>query len=227
METQAPSRNAACLAAEARVFSIWSQTIQTPAFEPGTLWSYSNAGMLLLGVVIEKVTGQSYFEYVREHVYATAGMSESDAFEKDVPVSNRATGYSRTYVDGCVVWRSNLVTPVVKGSPSGGSFSTVEDLLRFDVALRTHKLLSPAYTERVLTPKPEIGAPGYGYGFFVSQGDAGRIVGHGGDGRGINAQFSMHMDRGYTIAILANYDPPSANSVHNVCRALIDAHSAG
>jgi hypothetical protein len=119
------------------------------------------------------------------------------------------------------VWRSNLVTPVVKGMPSGGSFSTVQDLLRFDVALRAHKLLSPAYTELVLNPKPEIGSLCSGYGFFVSQGDAGRIAGHGGEGRGISAQFRTYLDLGYTIAVLSNYDPPSANSVHSVCQELI------
>jgi len=75
----------------------------TPAFEPGTRWSYSNVGMLLLGVVIEQVTGKSYFEYVREHVYAPAGMFDTDAFEKNVPVLHRATGYSKTYIDRAVV----------------------------------------------------------------------------------------------------------------------------
>jgi CubicO group peptidase (beta-lactamase class C family) len=193
-----------------------------PAFVPGTKWSYSNVGMLLLGVVIEQVTGESYFDHVREHVYAPAGMLDTDAFEKDVPVLNRATGYTKGYVDGAVVWRSNLATPVVKGGPSGGSLSTVGDLMRFDVALRAHKLLTPAYSELVLTPKPEIGSSGYGYGFFVSRGNAGRIAGHGGEGRGINAQFRTYLNLGYTIAILSNYDPPSANIVHNVCQAMID-----
>ena len=56
------------------------------AFEPGSRWSYSNTGMLLLGVVIESATGQDYFDYVREHVYAPAGMERSDCYEMDQPV---------------------------------------------------------------------------------------------------------------------------------------------
>jgi CubicO group peptidase (beta-lactamase class C family) len=193
------------------------------AFEPGTQWSYSNAGMLLLGVIIEQVTGQSYFDCLREHVYAPAGMADTDAYEKDSPVHNRATGYSKGRVGGQTIWRSNLVSPVVKGSPSGGSYTTVRDLLRFAAALRTHKLLSPAYTETVLSAKPEVNSPFYGYGFFVDRGSAGRIASHGGDGRGVNSQFRIYLDLGYTVAVLANYDPPAANVVHGVCQAMLDA----
>lgn len=65
----------------------------TLAFEPGTGWQYSNTGMLLLGVVIEAVTGQSYFDYIREHIYAPAGMDASDSYDMDQPVENLAIGY--------------------------------------------------------------------------------------------------------------------------------------
>ena len=63
------------------------------AFEPGTRWSYSNAGMLVLGKVIEVVTGEDYFDYVREHLTGPAGMTSTDAYELDLVYPNLAVGY--------------------------------------------------------------------------------------------------------------------------------------
>jgi CubicO group peptidase (beta-lactamase class C family) len=193
----------------------------TLTFEPGTKWSYSNTGALLLGVVIEKVTGQSYFDYVREHIYEPTGMVNTDAYEKDTPVSNRATGYMKEYSDKGVVWRSNHFTRVMKGMPSGGSFSTAEDMLKFDTALRWHKLLSPEYTQIVLTGKPELNSWHHGYGFFVSQSDAGHTAGHSGDGSGISCQFKMYLDSGYTVVVLSNYGPPAATTIEQVIHQMI------
>jgi len=95
---------------------------------------------------------------------------------------------------------------VVRGGPAGGGFSTVEDLLRFDQALRGHKLLSRVGTETVWSPKPELNSPEYGFGFgFEGQPDN-RIVGHGGGFPGISAKLDMYLDTGYTVAVLSNYD---------------------
>ena len=184
------------------------------SFEPGTQWSYSNTGFLLLGAIIEKVTGSSYFDYVREYIYEPAGMINTDAFDVDRLVPNLAIGYIKECTDDeGVKWRNNLFDHVIKGGPAGGSFSTIEDLLNFDIALRSHKLLSPEYKELVLSEKPEIGAPGYGYGFVVSQEDAGHIAGHEGGFSGISCQLKMYLDLGYTIVVLSNYGPPSASII--------------
>jgi CubicO group peptidase (beta-lactamase class C family) len=194
---------------------------QPPVFEPGTRWSYSNTGMLLLGVIIQEVAGVSYFDYVRKHIFEPAGMADTDAYDKDEPTLNRATGYYRAATGNGLAWRSNLTSRVVKGGPSGGSYSTVEDLLRFDVALRTHKLLSPELLDIVLSPKPEISSPFYGYGFFVGREAIGRTAGHGGDGMGISSQFKMYLDAGYTVAVLSNYSPPAAGIAEMVCHGLV------
>lgn len=194
---------------------------ETLSFEPGTKWSYSNTGMLLAGVVIEQATGESYFDYVRDHIYRPAGMTNTDAYEKDGPEPNKATGYVKIYTDKGVDWMSSTGERVKKGMPSGGSFSTVEDLLRFDIALRNHKLLSPEFTGIVLSAKPEISSPFYGYGFNVSEGEAGRVAEHGGDGTGIQSSFRMYLDSGYTLAVLANRSMPAAGIVDNVVHQLI------
>ena len=195
---------------------------ETLKFEPGTRWSYSNTGMLLAGVVIEQVTGQSYFDYVRESIYLPAGMTNTDAYEKDGPEPNKATGYVKIFTDKGIQWMSSKGEPVKKGMPSGGSFSTLEDLLKFDIALRNHKLLTPEYTEMVLSSKPELSSPFYGYGFNVGKCEAGRIVEHGGDGTGIQSSFRMYLDEGYTVAVLANRNAPSAGIVDHVIHQLIN-----
>ena len=83
-----------------------------------------------------------------------------------------------------------------------------EDLLRFDVALRTHRLLSPGYTGLVLEGKVDTPYPGqrYGYGFQDDRASGTRVVGHSGGFPGISAALHMYLDLGYTVAILSNYD---------------------
>ncbi|MGQ0643685.1 MAG: serine hydrolase [Gemmatimonadaceae bacterium] len=92
---------------------------------------------------------------------------------------------------------------VVKGGPAGGGYSTVEDLLRFDVALRSGKLLKRSAFVTLTTAKPELTSPNYGYGFGIF--DGGRIVGHSGGFPGISANLDMFLQRGYTVMVLSNY----------------------
>lgn len=176
---------------------------ETLAFEPGTDRRYSNTGMLILGAVIESASGQDYFDYVREHIYKPAGMVHSDSYDMDHPVPNLAIGYSRQ-PDG--TWTNNLYRHVIRGGPAGGGFSTVEDLLRFDRALRSGVLVSREMAEELWSPRPEVNSPEYGYGFRLANGPAGRVVGHGGGFAGISANLDMFLDAGYCAVVLSNYD---------------------
>jgi len=192
---------------------------ETLAFEPGTRWSYSNTGMFLLGVVIEKATGQNYFDYIRENVYKVAGMTNSDCYDMDRPVPNLAIGYT---LDGGE-WRNNLYLHVVRGGPAGGGFSTVEDLLRFDQALRGHKLLSAASTEELWKGRPDLHSPEYGYGFGICGTPNDRIVGHSGGFSGISSNLDMFLDSGYTAAVMSNYDG-GAIPIQRKIRELVAQH---
>ncbi len=193
----------------------------TLLFEPGTRFLYSNTGMLLLGVVIENITNDNYFDYLKKNVFEPIGMVNTDGFDKDVPVKNRATGYTKVYENGAVTWNNHQFTRIMRGSPSGGIYSTIEDMLKFDDAIRTNKLLSPEYSDLLLEGRPELNTSFHSYGFFVSEGAAGRIASHKGDGRGMNCQFKMYIDSDYTVVILSNYSAPSANIVANVIDQLI------
>ncbi|MCK4512710.1 beta-lactamase family protein, partial [bacterium] len=174
----------------------------TLAFEPGTDWAYSNTGMFMLGVVIESVTGESYFDYIREHIYAPARMVNTDCYDMDCPVENLAIGYWSS--DECGSgWKNNYYEHVIRGGPAGGGFSTAPDLFQFARALQTGVLLSEELLEILWTDHFDAG---YGYGFGLREGAAGKVVGHGGGFTGINANLDIFLDSGYIAVVMTNYD---------------------
>jgi CubicO group peptidase (beta-lactamase class C family) len=194
------------------------------AFKPGEKWAYSNAGFMVLGAVVEKVSGQSYFDYVREHVFRRAGMGDTDYYEADRVTPNLAAGYTRQnrYLQGASEWTSNVFISPVKGGPAGGGYSTVGDLLRFDLALRAHKLLNPSYTDTALTGKVEYRPNAkYAYGFANDIVGGKRIVFHDGGANGVSAEFDMYPDLGYTVVVLSNLDHPASRPVVRKAQEMI------
>jgi CubicO group peptidase (beta-lactamase class C family) len=179
---------------------------ETLAFEPGTKWQYSNTGFLLLGGVIETVTGKDYFEVVRERVYRKAGMKDSDCYDVDRVVPNLAVGYSRERTAQGVRWRANTFEHVIRGGPAGGGYSTARDLLAFAEALRQGKLVTAATRDRLWSAKPDLGSPEYGFGFGIGKDSLGRSVGHSGGFPGISSVLDIYPDTGWTIVVLSNVD---------------------
>jgi CubicO group peptidase (beta-lactamase class C family) len=172
------------------------------AFEPGERFRYSNTGMFLLGVVVESITGQSYFEYIRENIYKPAGMKNSDCYEMDRPVENLAIGYSSD-LKSKYGWQNNLYLHVIKGGPAGGGFSTVGDLHRFAQAIQKGKLVS---VDSLKILRKDHKGDNYGYGFSLEEGPNGKVVGHSGGFSGINANLDIFLNKGYIVAVLSNYD---------------------
>jgi CubicO group peptidase (beta-lactamase class C family) len=174
----------------------------TLAFEPGTSWHYSNTGYLVLGKVIEQITGLSYFDYIRKYIYSPVGMINTDSYEADKVVPNLSIGYSKVGTSAEGGWRNNLFSHVVKGGPAGGGYSTVEDLFKFAIALRSGKLVSKPFVDLLMSPKTELNSPNYGYGFEIARGR----VGHGGAAPGISSTLVIYPDEGYVVVVLSNYD---------------------
>ena len=179
-------------------------------FEPGSRWQYSNYGFLLLGGLIEKVSGQSYYDYVRDHIFKPAGMTSTASEPEEQTVAERSVGYTRF---GGPDWRPNTDTLPYRGTSAGGGYSTVEDLLRFATALQTHKLLNAQNTEMLTTGKVNAGGGKYAFGFQDSMINGTRCFGHGGGAPGMNGMLQICPGPGYVIAILANMDPPAASRV--------------
>jgi D-alanyl-D-alanine carboxypeptidase len=181
-------------------------------FEPGSRWEYSNYGFLLLGVVVERVSGKSYYDYVGENVYGPAGMSSTASLAEDANVPGRSIGYT-SFGGGTV--HSNADTLPYRGTSAGGGYSSVEDLQRFASALMNHKLLNAEYTDLLTTGKVATPRGGkYAFGFFDDGAEDGtRHFGHGGGAPGMNGDLQIYPQSGYVIAVLANLDPPAASRV--------------
>lgn len=184
-------------------------------FEPGTREEYSNGGYIVLGAIIEKVTGQSYYDYVREHVFKPAGMNDTDSYEQDAGVRDIASGYTREGAGGRGRV-NNVYTRPAKGSPAGGGYSTAEDMLKFANALSSGKLVGPAYTRYLASgEEPKAGAQTVA----LPLREGGRGV--AGGAPGINAVLLMNFETGYTTVVMSNYDPPSANRVATRVRDIL------
>src|SRR5882724_3189293 len=111
-------------------------------FEPGSKQQYSNAGYIVLGLLIERLSGENYYEYVRRHIYEPAGMAQTGSWRVDRWPANTALGYTRGGEDAApsTPLRRNTDFLPGKGSSAGGGYSTAHDLLRLLNALREHKV---------------------------------------------------------------------------------------
>jgi len=179
-----------------------------PQFEPGSRWEYSNYGFVLLGLVIEKASGENYYDYVRRHIYEPAGMTSTGSEPEDQTVADRSVGYTK--MGSNTQWHPNADTLPYRGTSAGGGYSTVEDLLRFANALQNHKLLNADYTELLTTGKVDTPRGRYGYGFGDQTINGTRCFGHGGGAPGMNGDLEICPGPGYVIAVLSNMDPPAA-----------------
>ncbi len=160
-------------------------------FAPGTRREYSNGGYVLLGAIIEKASGQDYYEFIHKNIFDVAGMSNTAWYEADAIVPNLANGYTlEGSSDGRL--RNNHYTRPARGSAAGGGYSTAEDLLKFARALATGKLKS-----------------------------AHNALGIAGGAPGINAAVDSGLPGDMTLIVLANLDPPTAESTAEQLRALL------
>lgn len=154
-------------------------------FSAGERFSYNNAGFIVLGLIIERVAGMGFADYVEKHIFGRSGMADSGYFRMDQLPERTALGY----IDGEQNWRSNIFSVPVKGGPDGGAFTTVHDLARFWDALLHHELLSEAYTKLMLTPHAKVNEnTQYGYGVWIRMVD-----------NGIFKYFVMGSDPGVTM----------------------------
>jgi D-alanyl-D-alanine carboxypeptidase len=185
---------------------------RAPEFEPGTRWEYSNYGFLMLGVVVERVSGKSYYDYVSENIYAPAGMTSTGSLPEDQNVPNLSIGYTQFTGNGV---QRNTDTLPYRGTSAGGGYCTVEDFLRFANALTNHKLLNAQNTELLTSGK--VATPGgekYAFGFMDAKpGTPQRHFGHGGGAPGMNGDLQIFPQSGYVIAVLSNLDPPAATRI--------------
>lgn len=180
-------------------------------FAPGTNTQYSNAGYIVMGAIISAASGMSYFDYIEQNVFKRAGMKRSGFFSLEEPHDNIAVGYwkCRPETDE---WCNNYYVMSIQGGPSGGSYSTAEDLYRFDQALRDNRLLPREYTQWFFTGEwPSDAVP------VAEQWPELAVAG------GAEGVSTVTFSNGeWFIAVLCNYDEPIAEEVgKRLHRALV------
>jgi CubicO group peptidase (beta-lactamase class C family) len=197
-------------------------------FEPGASWSYSNAGMHVAGIIVERVSGMSYYDFVQKNVFGKAGMTRSGNDFRSQPEPGLAAGYTRSGTDDVLdldpPTRANTTTLPPRGGPAGGAHSTLADLHRFSQALLNHRLLTAEFTKLITTGKvdiPRAGGPKYAYGFEDFTLNGKRVIGHSGGAPGMNAILRMAPESGYVVAVLSNWDPPVAQQLGHKAMALL------
>jgi CubicO group peptidase (beta-lactamase class C family) len=174
---------------------------------PGERYAYNDAGFLLVGLVIEAVTGRPYASVVADEVFGPAGMIDTAIEAIDHEPALMATGYT-TDERAPKGWKSNVFSITAMGMPDGGMITTATDLARLMDALTGGRLVSPASLAAMTTPQGPPGAEeAYGYGCSLSIED-GRLatIGHGGSDPGVAAMLLHHLASATTIAVVCNQD---------------------
>jgi D-alanyl-D-alanine carboxypeptidase len=178
------------------------------AFEPGSRVEYSNYGFILLGAIVEKVSGESYYDYVRDHVYLPAGMTSTGSDPKDLVVANLSIGYTADGAANGV--RPNIDLLPYRGTSAGGGYSTVGDLLKFANAIQQDRLLNAHYTELLTVGKVVVQGGRVASAFTEYSVNGIRCFGHAGGSFGMNGDLEVCPNPGYVVIVLANMDPPAA-----------------
>lgn len=186
-------------------------------FAPGTRWSYSNEGYLVLAAVVERVSGEPFLQYLQHHVFVPAGMTETSvAAGADYIIPHRAVGYRPAAGDplGAGALRGNWTFLGDSAGGAGGGYSTVGDIARFGRALRTGKLISAALRDSMWTGRwdlPGYAGQRYGFASYVMRVGSRVAVGHGGggNGSGMDNGFKQFTDGSYQVVVLANWEPPA------------------
>ncbi|MCZ6835103.1 MAG: serine hydrolase [Planctomycetota bacterium] len=209
------------------------------AFEPGERFSYSNAGFFVMGLIIEALSDETYYEYVRTNLTGPAGMTNTDCYDLDLPVPNLATGYTQQqfdeperedhadWMDALGSWRANTLMHSVKGGPAGGGYSTVRDLGLFAKALTDGTLINAKQLKILTTPSMPVepggdgSTRGYGYGFgcgTLANGTA--YFGHSGGFPGINSVLHIYPERNGFATAMSNYDGGASPIVSHAERVM-------
>ena len=192
--------------------------------KPGEVLRYSNSGYILLGRVIEKVSGKTYEEYLNENIFKPAGMTHTTVDHATEVVHERASGYR---FDGETVVNAPYGDPVY-GAAAGALRSTVDDLYRFDRTLKAGKLFSKAITEKAWTayglwtaPLPLPLEADYGYGWMMGDTFGHRYGGHGGWVNGFVSQFTRYPDDDEVLIVLWNFETSNIFSLNHDLEAIM------
>ncbi|HEY6369991.1 MAG TPA: serine hydrolase [Candidatus Sulfotelmatobacter sp.] len=173
-------------------------------FQPGEKWNYSNSGYVLLGYLIEKISQQSYKEFVQENIFNPLGMKDSGYDSHSEVILHRASGYAPGPKGPTNAGYVDMSIPL----SAGALYSTTEDLLRWEQGLMGGKLLSAASLQKMTTPFKN----DYAFGLGVRTANGHKVIEHGGGIEGFNTDLAYYPEDKLTVVVLANLngDAPEA-----------------
>jgi CubicO group peptidase (beta-lactamase class C family) len=190
-------------------------TQDSTLFRPGTQFSYSNSGYVLLALVVEKVSGLRFADFLRTRVFIPLGMTGTVAFEKGISsVGHRAFGHSPDEQRaGAFVQTDQSLTSSTLGD--GGIYSSLEDLRRWALELSRPTVLNPEMVREAMRAQVATSLEGesYGYGWYIAKRNGEPVVRHSGTTIGFRNEIQMYPARGITIIVLANRSDLSATDI--------------
>ncbi len=171
-------------------------------FAPGTKWLYDNSGYFLLGYIIEKLSGQTYAEYVKQHLFEPAGMMNSYYGDDIKIIKNRAKGYGKLNGN----YENANYLSMTQPFAAGALLSTIEDLWKWNRALHSSKILPASWLEKAQTPyKLSDGkSTGYGYGWMMGDIKGSRTIWHNGAINGFLSESIFLPDEDVFVVLFAN-----------------------
>lgn len=180
-------------------------------FRPGERWSYCSSGYNLLGILIRRVTGRTYSEFLRERIFAPLDMDATRVFSWADIVPDRARGYD--LVAGAWKNTGSWMSQSVMSGADGGLLTNVLDLAKWDAALYSDRVLRRGTRDAMWAPLdlPTGSASSGGIGWFIAQAHGHRVIYHTGGGYGFYADISRYVDDGLTIIVMTNVDESHAD----------------
>lgn len=175
------------------------------AYPPGTKWEYSNLGYVTLGILIHRVTGEFYGDFLRLRIFKLLGMTSTRIISEADIVPNRAAGYRLVKGE---LKNQEWVAPMVNTTADGSLYFSIDDLAKWDAALYTEKLLKKSSLDLMWTPvklkSGEVNKDGYGFGWFIEQRHGHRCISHDGAWQGFKTAIDRYVDDRLTVVVLAN-----------------------
>jgi CubicO group peptidase (beta-lactamase class C family) len=199
-----------------------------PAYPPGTSWSYSNLGYLTLGILIHRVTGEFYGDFLQQRLFKPLNMSTVRVISEADIVPNRSSGYR--LVNGQLK-NQEWVSPTVNTTADGSLYFSILDLAKWDAALYSEEVLKKSSLQLMWTVTSlNSGAPNsghYGLGWFVESRAGHRVVEHEGQWQGFETQISRYLDDGLTVVVLTNLGSAEPQRIADHVAAIYLARKPG
>jgi CubicO group peptidase (beta-lactamase class C family) len=182
-------------------------------FEPGTKWNYSNSGYVLLGYLIEKISGESYSDFVQQNIFTPLGMKDSGYDSNSAIIAHRAAGYTPGKSSPVNAGFVHMSIPF----SAGALYSTTEDLLRWEQGLFGGKVLKPESLAKMTTPFKQ----DYAFGLGVSTQSGHKMIAHDGGIEGFNTALAYYPDDKLVVAVLANLNGPAGQIAGNLAKVAL------